>query len=72
MTVTKTYTAVLDSKPNGPNFQINKTKYVGYVQKRTVARFTIKFIDKLTIYYGLYLRRNSNSVEKMTKVLPAV
>lgn len=91
----KTYTGVLNSKPYGDDFIINKKECVGHVQKRMGKRLrdlvknnveekktttgkiikrkslggkgnlTSKMIDRLTVYYGLAIRRNHDSVEKM-------
>ncbi|KAG8226142.1 hypothetical protein J437_LFUL005803 [Ladona fulva] len=77
----KTYKGVLDAKLYGDGFAINKRECIGHVQKRMGTRLrqcvkknkgvggrnklTGKMIDKLTIYYGLAIRRNSESVDRM-------
>lgn len=91
----KTYSGVLNAKPYGENFEINKKECVGHVQKRMGTRLrnlvnntveieetktgktkrkkilsgkgklTGKLIDKLTVYYGLAIRRNCDSAQKM-------
>lgn len=91
----KTYSGVLNAKPYGDDFIVNKKECVGHVQKRMGKRLrdlvnktveetktkagksirkktlsgkgklTGKLIDKLTIYYGLAIRRNCNSVQNM-------
>lgn len=91
----KTYSGVLNAKPYGDDFIINKKECVGHVQKRmgkhlrdlvnktfeekknktgkTIRKKTLsgkgkltgKFIDKLTVYYGLAIRRNCFSVQNM-------
>lgn len=95
----KTYSGIVNSKPYGENFSINKKECIGHVQKRMGTRLralvkssvvetetkrgqkvrrkslsgkgklTAKMIDKLTVYYGLAIRRNHNSVEKMKKAI---
>ncbi|KAG8235747.1 hypothetical protein J437_LFUL016162 [Ladona fulva] len=73
----KTYKGVLDVKPYGDGFAINKRKCIGHVQKRMGMhlrqcvkknkgvggrnKLSGKMIDKLTIYYGLAIRRNRMS-----------
>ena len=91
----KTYTGVINAKPYGENFPINKKECIGHVQKwkgtrlRDVVKTSVgktetkaekqvkhkslsgkgkvtdKIIDKLTIYYGLAIHRNHDSVEKI-------
>ncbi|CAH2086841.1 unnamed protein product [Euphydryas editha] len=64
----KTYSGLLKAQPYGEDFVINKKECVGHVQKRMGTRLrklTSKLIDKLTVYYGLAIRRNCESVEKM-------
>lgn len=78
----KTYKAVLDANPYGSDFQVEKKECVGHVEKRMGTRLrnlkkkeklngkgslTGELIKKLTIYYGLAIRRNSESVESMKK-----
>ncbi|KAL7292643.1 hypothetical protein TKK_0013770 [Trichogramma kaykai] len=95
----KTYTDVVNSKPYGESFKINKKECVGHVQKRMGSRLrdivknTVidsktstgkiilkkllsskgkligKMIDKLTVYHGLTIRRNHESVEKMKNAI---
>ena len=95
----KTYGAIVESKPYGENYVINKKECVGHVQKRMGTRLrdlvkktttdvvtknkkiikkktlsgkgklTGKMIDKLTVYYGLAIRRNHDSVEKMKNAI---
>ncbi|CAH0551117.1 unnamed protein product [Brassicogethes aeneus] len=95
----KTYSGVVNAKPYGEDFLINKKECIGHVQKRmgtrlrelvkkhvvetktkagkTVKRkslsgkgkLTAKMIDKLTVYYGLAIRRNHDSVEKMKNAI---
>lgn len=63
------------------NLTVQKKGCIGHVQKRMgkrlrnlrsqekglggMGKLTCKMIDKLTIYYGLAIRRNSDSAEKM-------
>lgn len=91
----KTYSGILNAKPYGEDFVINKKECVGHVLKRMGARLrdlvnktveekktkagktirkktlsgkgklTSKLIDKLTVYYGLAIRRNCDSVQNM-------
>ena len=95
----KTYGGIVNSKPYGDDYIINKKECVGHVQKRMGARLrdlvknhteeivtktgkkmkrkilggkgnlTAKMIDKLTVYYGLAIRRNHESVEKMNTAI---
>jgi len=76
----KTNKDIVDAKPYG-DFIVAKKECIGYVQKRMGSRLrnlkkntkglggrgklTVKLIDELTIYYGLAIRRNTESVEKM-------
>jgi len=76
----KTYKGIVDAKPYG-DFIVAKKECIGHVQKRMGSRLrnlkkntkglggrgklTVKLIDELTIYYGLAIRRNTESVEKM-------
>lgn len=76
----KTFKAVLEQNPN-----VTKKECIDHVQKRMGTRLrnlvkktkglsgkgklTAKLIDKLTIYYGLAIRRNCNSVENMKKAI---
>lgn len=95
----KTYTGVVNAKPYGENFIINKKECIGHVQKRMGKRLrelvktnvvdattktgkavkrkslsgkgklTAHMIDKLTVYYGLAIRRNHDSVDKMKNAI---
>lgn len=95
----KTYSGVVNSKPYGDDFTINKKECIGHVQKRMGKRLrdlvktsvvetetktgkkikrkslsgkgqlTGTMIDKLTVYYGLAIRRNHDSVEKMKNAI---
>lgn len=95
----KTYSGIVNSKPYGDDFLINKKECIGHVQKRMGTRLrgivktsvvdtetktgkivkrkslsgkgklTAKMIDKLTVYYGLAIRRNHDSVEKMKNAI---
>jgi hypothetical protein len=76
----KTFKGILDAKPY-ENFEVSKKECIDHVQKRMGTRLrnlrkktknlggkgklTMKLIDQLTIYYGLAIRRNSNSLENM-------
>ncbi|XP_077257590.1 uncharacterized protein LOC143894826 [Temnothorax americanus] len=76
----KTYKGIVESKPYGDK-EIQKKECIGHVQKRMGARLrkckkdhkgiggknklTAKMIDKLSVYYGLAIRRNFDSVEGM-------
>lgn len=77
----KTFKGIVDSRPYGDAIIITKKKCVGHVQKRMGARLrklkkdtkglggrgklTAKLIDELSMYYGLAIRRNKDSVENM-------
>lgn len=75
----KTFTGILNSNPYGDECTVTKNECVGYVQKN--IRKTEKLggkkglkeslIKKLTIYYGLSIRRNVNSVEGMKRAIMA-
>lgn len=82
----KTFKALLDSKPYGDDFVVKKCECVGHVQKRMGTRLrnvkkeqkiggkgklTDSVIKELTNYYGLAIRRNSNSVEDMEREIMA-
>lgn len=72
----------MDSDPYG-NFTVSKRECIDHVQKRMGTRLrnlkkttkglggrgklTAKLIDELSIYYGLAIRRNHDSVDKMRK-----
>ncbi|XP_071569569.1 uncharacterized protein [Temnothorax nylanderi] len=76
----KTFKGILDSEPY-ENFNVLKKECIDHVQKRMGTRLrnlkkvkkglgekgklTGKLIDELSIYYGLAIRRNHDSVEKM-------
>lgn len=80
----KTYTGVVGSHPYG-DVEIIKKECIGHVQKRMGTRLhnlvkknkqlggkgklTGKLIDKLTVYYGLAIRRHSDSVQEMHKAI---
>lgn len=77
----KTYGSIIKSAPYG-DIPIIKKECIGHIQKRMGRRLreckkknkglggrdklTGTMIDKLTVYYGLAIRRNCHSVEKMT------
>lgn len=81
----KTYTGIINSKPYGDNCEIIKKECVGHVQKRMGTRLreckkknpgiggrnklTAKLIDKLSVYYGLAIRRNCDSKDVMKKAI---
>lgn len=76
----KTFKGILDSDPY-ENFTVTKKECIDHVQKRMGTRLrnlkkvtkglggkgklTGKLIDELSIYYGLAIRRNHDSIEKM-------
>ncbi|KYN05834.1 hypothetical protein ALC62_03230 [Cyphomyrmex costatus] len=76
----KTFKGLLEAKPYD-DFTVTKKECIDHVQKRMGTRLrnlkkktkglggrgklTGKLIDELSIYYGLAIRRNSESVEKM-------
>lgn len=76
----KTYSAIKNADPY-ENLVVKKKECIGHVQKRMGTRLrnvkkaknglggrgklTGKMIDKLTVYYGLAIRRNPDSAEKM-------
>lgn len=80
----KTYKGILDSKPYG-DVIVKKKECIGHVQKRMGAqlrkvkkenkglggrgKLTAKLIDELTVYYGLAIRRNSNSIQEMKNAI---
>ena len=84
----KTYTGIVNALPYGEHTRITKKECIGHVQKRMGTRLrgckkktkglggkgklTAKMIDKLTIYYGLAIRRNCNSVDEMKKAIWAI
>ncbi|KYQ49804.1 hypothetical protein ALC60_11123, partial [Trachymyrmex zeteki] len=75
----------INAKSYGDEIEIIKKECVGHVQKRMGTRLreckkknsgiggknklTAKFVDKLSIYYGLAIRRNSNSKDDMKKAI---
>jgi len=80
----KTYTGIVNAHPYGA-LEVIKKEYIGHVQKRMGSRLralvkkckdlggkgklTGKMIDKLTVYYGLAIRRNCNSVHDMKEAI---
>lgn len=81
----KTYTGIINAKPYGEEIEIIKKECVGHVQKRMGSRLreckkknpgiggknklTAKLIDKLSVYYGLAIRRHSDSKDDMKKAI---
>lgn len=81
----KTYTGIVNSKPYGEECEIIKKECVGHVQKRMGTRLrackksnpgiggrnklTAKMIDKLSVYYGLAIRRHCDSKDDMKKAI---
>lgn len=77
----KTFKGLIDAQPYGEGVEVHKKECIGHVQKRMGTRLrqcvkknkglggrnklTGKLIDKLSIYYGLAIRRNCDSVKKM-------
>lgn len=81
-----TYKAILDLNPYGNDTPVVKSECVQHVEKRMGTRLrnikktkklggkgklTDVLIKKLTIYYGLAIRRNVNSVTEMKKAIMA-
>ncbi|XP_046737741.1 uncharacterized protein LOC124406385 [Diprion similis] len=80
----KTYTGLVNSHPYD-DVEVIKKECIGHVQKRMGSRLrnivkknkklggkgqlTGKFIDKLTVYYGLAIRRHSASVHDMHEAI---
>lgn len=77
-----TFKNLLDAKPYGDDLVPVKRECVGHVQKRMGTRlrnlkkkekfapeckFTMALIKELTIYYGLAIRRNPDSIEDMRR-----
>lgn len=78
----KSFKGILDCEPYD-NFIVKKKECIGHVQKRMETRLrnlkkdtkglsgkgklTGKVIDELALYYGLAIKRNSNSVQNMKK-----
>ena len=82
----KTFLGILNSDPYGDKCTVTKNECVGHVQKRMVTRLRNKrkqdklggkkrltetLKKKLTIYYGLAIRRNLNSEEGMRNAIMA-
>lgn len=82
----KTFTGILKMNPYGDDCPVTKNECVGHVQKRMGTRLrnkrkqeklggknrlTESIIKKLTIYYGLAIRRNIDSVQEMKKAIMA-
>lgn len=81
----KTFKSVVASKPYGDDVEIQKKECIGHVQKRMGTRLrkckkenkdiggrnklTATMIDKLSVYYGLAIRRNFDSVENMQNAI---
>lgn len=81
----KTYSAIVATAPYGNPINIIKKECIGHVQKRMGNRLracknknkghrgrdklTGKMIDKLSIYYGLAIRRNCDSKDKMKEAI---
>lgn len=76
----KTYASIVKNNPYGDEHSVIKSECVGHVQKRMgtrlrnikkkeklggKGRLTDPLIKKLTIFYGLAIRNNLNSVEDM-------
>ncbi|XP_014483532.1 PREDICTED: uncharacterized protein LOC106749019 [Dinoponera quadriceps] len=82
----KTYTGIVNSSPYGDSI-VQKKECIDHVQKRMgthlrnlkkktkglggKGKLTGKLIDELSIYYGLAIRRNHESVEKMRTAIYA-
>jgi len=83
----KTFKGILDSQPY-EDFTVKKKECIDHVQKRMGSRLrklkqstkglggkgklTGKLIDELSIYYGLAIRRNYDSIEKMKNDIYAI
>lgn len=80
----KTLAGILKENPYGDNCPVTKNECVGHVQKRMGTRLrnirkkeklggknrlTEAIINKLTVYYGLAIRRNVESVKEMKKAI---
>ncbi|EFN83709.1 hypothetical protein EAI_03180, partial [Harpegnathos saltator] len=79
-----TYTGIINSHPYG-DVAVMKKECVGHVQKRMGSRLreykkknpgiggknklTAKLIDKLSVYYGLAIRRHCNSKDNTKKAI---
>lgn len=81
-----THKNIVDAKPYGDELIVEKRECVGHVQKRMGTRLrnlkkkenlggagklTDALIKDLTLYYGLAIRRNPNSVEDMKREIQA-
>ncbi|XP_011641370.1 uncharacterized protein LOC105429853 [Pogonomyrmex barbatus] len=82
----KTFKSIVESQSYGEHI-ITKKEYVGYLQKRIGARLckikkdtkglgekgklTANLIDELSVYYGLAIMRNKDSVNDMKKAICA-
>lgn len=82
----KTYSGIIKADPY-KNTTINKKECIGHVQKRMGTRLrtlktkqkglggrgklTGKVIDKLTVYYGLSIRRHCDSIQDMKSAIMA-
>lgn len=82
----KTFQGVLKLNPYGDELTVVKNECIGHVQKRMGTRLrsikkekklggrgklTEALVKKLSLYYGLAIRRNINSVEDMKKAIIA-
>ncbi|XP_074111956.1 uncharacterized protein LOC141535751 [Cotesia typhae] len=82
----KTFKGILDLNPYGDEFQVVKSECIGHVQKRMGTRLrktrtdnhlggrgklTEALIKKLSLYYGLAIRRNVNSAKDMKDAIMA-
>lgn len=81
----KTYSNIVSSKPYGNSFLIKKKECIGHVQKKMGRKLrelkkkqkglggrnklTGSLIDKLSVYYGLAIRRNHDSVINMKNAI---
>lgn len=80
----KTYKAILDLNSYGDNFQVVKSECIDHVEKKMGTRLrnlkktekiggkgklTDVLIKKLTKYYGLAIRRNTDSADEMAKAI---
>ena len=81
----KTFGSIVSSNPYGSSHPIKKRECIGHVQKRMGRRLrdlkkktkglsgrnklTASLIDKLTVYYGLAIRRNHHSLKKMADAI---
>lgn len=84
---TETFKGLLNDKPYGENCPVKKRECIGHVAKRMGTRLrdvkekrklggkgklTNKLIKDLSMYYGLAIRRNSDSVENMYDAVWAI